>query len=317
MVIALSQLPQHRGKKRCRDEAERLRKEAETPQTCPKCSLDMSAQNHSNRARHIASCQPCGSRKRPASNSLTGHRRPDAPVAMRSMTSFFAPRAPTTTATTSEATTTTTTTAAAEATGTTAEATPPSARAPEFPLGGVDAVTYLAPAEATTTTAEATTTTAEATTPTPTIPAHSTTGALALEALTYLAPVHVACPTVMEVDMGSGHVPAIAYCSGFVPPDSVGGDDWMSRFPFLKFQEDGLPFVINGLRWHSHNCARQNFVTDAASGVNDECENLNTKGRPAYNIIQRFVATSPDHRRELTTGRVSPAQCDQERRCAR
>ena len=137
MVIALSQLPQHRGKKRCRDEAGRLRKEAETPQTCPKCSpLDMSAQNHSNRARHIASCQPCGSRKRPASNSLTGHRRPDAPVAMRSMTSFFAPRAPTTTATTSEATTTTTTTAAAEATGTTAEATPPSARAPEFPLVG-------------------------------------------------------------------------------------------------------------------------------------------------------------------------------------
>ena len=40
IVVSLAQLPQHRGKKRCRDEAERLRKEAETPMSCPKCELD-------------------------------------------------------------------------------------------------------------------------------------------------------------------------------------------------------------------------------------------------------------------------------------
>ena len=133
----------------------------------------------------------------------------------------------------------------------------------------------------------------------------------------YLAPVQVECRTVMHVDMGSGHVPAIAYCSGFVPPDSIGGDDWMARFPFMKFQQDGLPFVINGLRWHSHNCARGHFVTDTGSGVNGECENLNTRGRPAYSIIQRSVVTSRYNTYWKLTRRVCLAQCYQKRRCAR
>ena len=113
----------------------------------------------------------------------------------------------------------------------------------------------------------------------------------------------------MSTWAGSGHVPAIAYCSGFVPPDSIGGDDWMARFPFMKFQQDGLPFVINGLRWHSHNCARGHFVADTGSGVNGECENLNTRGRPAYSIIQRFVVTSRDNTYWKLTHRVCLAQC--------
>ena len=94
--------------------------------------------------------------------------------------------------------------------------------------------------------------------------------------VSYLAPVAV--PTLMQVDMGDGHVPTVAYCSGFAPPASIGGEAWMAWFQFLKSQEDGLPFVINGLRWHSHNCARAHFQTNSASGVNDECEKLEHTG---------------------------------------
>jgi hypothetical protein len=118
--------------------------------------------------------------------------------------------------------------------------------------------------------------------------------------VSYLAPVAV--PTTLMPERARAHVavptlPTVAYCSGFAPPASIGGEAWMAWFPFLRFQEDGLPFVINGLRWHSQNCARGHFQTNAASGVNDECENLNTLGRPSYSAIQRYAitSTSSDH----------------------
>ena len=79
-----------------RDAAMRLsafgRKEAEAPLSFPKCELDLPASHHANRVRHIGSGQPCGSKKRPASNSPSGQRRPPAPVPMRTLGIFFRPK---------------------------------------------------------------------------------------------------------------------------------------------------------------------------------------------------------------------------------
>ena len=105
--------------------------------------------------------------------------------------------------------------------------------------------------------------------------------------------------SMMHVDMGTGcdHIPAFcasagpepSVCAGFKPPDEIGGEHgWMLNFPFIRFKETGLPFVINGKRWHASSCAAGNFQTERPDEINDDCANLNTVGHPSHKPIQRF-----------------------------